>query len=961
MPVADPRIIRDPGRVQKLRHLELLDTLGGPEFDRLTRLAAKITKAPISLVSLVDADRQYFLSQVGLTEPYATKRETPIDDSFCQHVVGTNEPLIVENAREHPLVFDRSAISDLGFVAYAGMPLITSDGYTLGSFCVADYQPRHWTDDELEILIELAKSVITEIELRSELRERERIEASLRENEQFTRKVINAIPYAVYIVDLEQKRIVFANEHVDRALVESSDYSELAYLIHPDDLPALQQFVNRPMPIHSDEQLEIEFRHSDGAGGWRWQHLQASTFTQNASGATTQIIGVVHDISQRKQMEEVLRENHYLLQGVMDATPDAIYIYDLVEQRNVFAGREIFHLLGYTQEQMEQMGDQFLQIVIDPDDMQRMQPHFEQLAQAKSGEVLEWEYRMKHADGSWRWVSSRDTVFKHEPDGTVRHVIGVARDITERKQVEEAARESEQRLRVVVSNAPLVLFSTDRDGVITLSVGKALKAWEREQNESVGKNIFDLFSDYKAVTTQVQRALAGETVVRQIEFPNAVYDGWYSPIYDDEGTINGMIGVSIDITERVRAERALQNTLQQLIKIREIETELSYSLSLEHVLNIASETVLRITDARHGYIGLFDSGEIHIVHAIGEYQRNTKLDATTGIVGRVVRSRTAKLVSDVTTEPDYIPRIADTRTKMVVPLSYGERFIGIVNLESPLPNQFPSEAFEFVQLIVGQLTLAIDNAQLYEVAQSQLADMAGLYTRVSELEQLKTDIIRIAAHDLRNPLSQVLGYGSLMLETLGQSDGEMKNFTEEILKAGRRMERLITDILSLQRIEAMSSGEHQKVVDLSGLIEDAFTDYEARAQQKAQTFSLTMPETSVQIKGDSAQLREAVDNLIGNAIKYTPEKGSIDVCLAVDDEGKAIFEVRDSGYGIPDQQQARLFQPFYRAKLRETAHIDGTGLGLHLVKNIIERHQGKMRFSSTYGKGSIFGFEVKTV
>jgi PAS domain S-box-containing protein len=834
VPLADSEAIHDPARVEKLRSLALLDTVGGPEFDRLTHLASKILKAPISLVSLADAERQYFVSQVGLAEPYATLRETPITDSFCQHVVSTKRPLIVDNARQHPLVFDRLVISDLGIAAYAGMPLITSDGYVLGAFCVADHRTRQWTDDDLEILAELAKSAVTEIELRSELQERQRVEAALRESEQ-------------------------------------------------------------------------------------------------------------------------------LLQGIMNATPDSIYVYDLLEHRNVFAGREVHRLLGYTPEQLAPMGNQFLQSLMHPDDQLRMPTHFERLMQIKHGDVLEWEYRMRHANGEWRWMASRDTVFKRRPDGAVWQIIGVARDITERRQIEETARANERHLRAVVSNAPLVLFSTDAEGVITLSVGKALEALGRQQNESVGQSIFERYREQEEMVQQMRRALAGETVAGLLELEHTVYDTWYSPICADDGTITGMIGVSIDITERVHAEQALHDTLQQLIMLRKVETELSRSLSLAHVLLVAADIVLRVTGARDGYIGLFDSGAIQVVHAIGHYRRGEKHDVSTGIVGRVVPSRTAALIPDVSVDSDYVPRLPHTRSLMCVPLIYGARFIGIIDLESPAPDQFSTDAFEFVKLIAGQLTLAIDNAQLYEVAQEQLADMAGLYARVSELEQLKTDIIRIAAHDLRNPLTQVLGYGSLLLETTPTLDAEQKEFTEAILKAGSRMESLITDILSLQRIEAMAGGQHKEVVDLSKLVQTAFADHQARAQQKGQSYTLTLPETPARVNGDSAQLREAVDNLIGNAIKYTPEAGSITVRLSLEDANRVILEVQDSGIGIPADQQARLFQPFYRANTQETAQIEGTGLGLHLVKNIIQRHQGKMRFSSTYGQGSSFGFEMKRV
>ncbi|MDX1992267.1 MAG: GAF domain-containing protein [bacterium] len=180
MPFADRSIIGNSKRLEILRNLLLLDTPAEESFDRLTRLASCIVNAPVSLVTLVDANRQFFKSAIGLPEPWASKRETPLSHSFCQHVVATNEPLVIEDARKHPLVHDNLAIPDLNVIGYLGMPLQTSEGVGLGSFCIIDSAPRQWTEQEVEIMRDLAQSVITEIELRSELIARQRIEEELR-------------------------------------------------------------------------------------------------------------------------------------------------------------------------------------------------------------------------------------------------------------------------------------------------------------------------------------------------------------------------------------------------------------------------------------------------------------------------------------------------------------------------------------------------------------------------------------------------------------------------------------------------------------------------------------------------------------------------------------------------------------------------------------------------------------
>jgi serine phosphatase RsbU (regulator of sigma subunit) len=159
--------LTDTRRLAALRRVALLDTPAEEAFDRLTRLAGLILGVPIALVSLVDADRQFFKSCIGLPEPLASLRETPLSHSFCQHTVASRLPLVIEDAREHTLVRDNPAIPDLDVIAYAGIPLITSDGHVLGSFCAIDHRPRPWSAHDLEILAELAGSAMSIIELRA--------------------------------------------------------------------------------------------------------------------------------------------------------------------------------------------------------------------------------------------------------------------------------------------------------------------------------------------------------------------------------------------------------------------------------------------------------------------------------------------------------------------------------------------------------------------------------------------------------------------------------------------------------------------------------------------------------------------------------------------------------------------------------------------------------------------------
>src|SRR3712207_832779 len=147
------RLLHDPARLAMLHTLELLDPHPDPAFDRLTRLAATIVQTPIALVVLLDADRQVFKSQLGLAEPWASRRATPLSHSFCQHTLLSTAPLVVEDARQHPVFITNAAIQDLGVVAYLGIPLL-SGGQVIGSFCVIDSQPRVWSARDIAIVQE---------------------------------------------------------------------------------------------------------------------------------------------------------------------------------------------------------------------------------------------------------------------------------------------------------------------------------------------------------------------------------------------------------------------------------------------------------------------------------------------------------------------------------------------------------------------------------------------------------------------------------------------------------------------------------------------------------------------------------------------------------------------------------------------------------------------------------------
>ncbi|MET3889357.1 methyl-accepting chemotaxis protein [Bosea sp. OAE506] len=158
--------VADIERLRALQRTGLLDSARDPAFDNLTRLAKDMLGVPVALISLVDADRQWFKSAEGLPEPWASRRETPLSHSFCKHVVESGKPFTVEEAVSHPLVKDNMAIPDIGVQAYLGMPLVLPGGVVIGSLCAIDSKPRQWTEDDHTLLRELARCVMAEVVIR---------------------------------------------------------------------------------------------------------------------------------------------------------------------------------------------------------------------------------------------------------------------------------------------------------------------------------------------------------------------------------------------------------------------------------------------------------------------------------------------------------------------------------------------------------------------------------------------------------------------------------------------------------------------------------------------------------------------------------------------------------------------------------------------------------------------------
>jgi signal transduction histidine kinase len=223
------------------------------------------------------------------------------------------------------------------------------------------------------------------------------------------------------------------------------------------------------------------------------------------------------------------------------------------------------------------------------------------------------------------------------------------------------------------------------------------------------------------------------------------------------------------------------------------------------------------------------------------------------------------------------------------------------------------------------------------------------------LERVKDEFIATASHDLKNPITTVLGF-SEMLPKAGPLNESQTEFVNYIHSAAEHMRQLVQDLLELAKAD-MDTTPVKKVIELHPIVSAMVAEFRLQAEAKNQ--SLRMEETTdrPQVEGDPQPLQQALRNLINNAIKYTPAGGAIQVGLETS-AGQAIIHIKDTGYGIPAKDLPFIFDRFYRVRNEDVKDIEGNGLGLAIVKSIIERHGGQINVKSEQNKGSCFNVSL---
>lgn len=276
---------------------------------------------------------------------------------------------------------------------------------------------------------------------------------------------------------------------------------------------------------------------------------------------------------------------------------------------------------------------------------------------------------------------------------------------------------------------------------------------------------------------------------------------------------------------------------------------------------------------------------------------------------------------------------------------------------------------ELTTILTNQLGQALENARLFEEtwqAQQELEkrvkertqQLSAALDEVQKISRRKTEFVSNVSHELRTPLTSIKGYASILTSgQLGQLPPEAQSRIEKINERSNELVQFINDLLDLSRIESGRVTMKPEPQDLNKIIEELSDLLSVMLKEKQIEFKANIPAEAAKVLADYGLIKRVFINLVNNAIKYTPEKGKISI--AAHQLNKEVqIDIVDTGCGISEEAQHKLFQEFYRADSEINQQVKGSGLGLALVKNIVEAHKGKIWVKSKAGSGSTFSFTI---
>jgi PAS domain S-box-containing protein len=520
---------------------------------------------------------------------------------------------------------------------------------------------------------------------------------------------------------------------------------------------------------------------------------------------------------------------------------------------------------------------------------------------------------------------------------------------------------TEQRLRALVGQAPSIFFVLDLEGRVLLAEGRLLRALSRRAEGGVGSSVFELFKEAPWVQDGVRRALAGRTGTVRGPFDDRFYEARFAPVRGEDGRVLEVVGLASDVTDLHEAEQRLRGQARRLEALAEASRAFAGGLDYRATLETVARRLAEL---------LGDSALIRMISEDGEWLvpvavyhpdpgraalRRRVLESSPqrvgeGLTARVLATGDTLRVADLTREfvrrqmkPEYWPFLDGACSLLIAPLTHRRQVLGHITLlrdQGGAPYTAEDEAL--LEDLARRAAQAIENARLYGQAQAAVVARDEFLSIASHELRTPLTALRLALENMRRVAARELPHGSPQVEkVLAASE-----------RANQRLENLVEALLDVSRIHMGRLELDVAEVDLGAVARDALDEL---SDELAQAGSAVSAEGEPAVgRWDRLRLGQVVVNLLANAAKYGAGK-PIEVRWGVRG-GRAWLSVRDHGIGIEEADQRHIFERFERAV--SSQNYGGLGLGLYIVKRILEAHGGGVTVTSQPGEGAHFTVEL---
>jgi PAS domain S-box-containing protein len=668
--------------------------------------------------------------------------------------------------------------------------------------------------------------------------------------------------------------------------------------------------------------------------------------------------------ARRREMERVYRLSEARLSGIVSNAADAIISIDEHQRITLFnEGAE--RIFGYS---VGEVLGQKLDILL-PARLRAI--HTQHIRDFAAGQQVSRQMGERRPIFGMRKngeeFSAEASISKVEVGGT-RLLTVILRDDTERKRAEEALRESEERFRTAYENAPIGMALVGLDGRLVHVNRSLCEIVGYSEKELFTKTFQDITypEDLEMDLANVRGLLQGEIDSYQIEKRYIHKKGHLvtglltgSLVRGSRGEPLYFIGQVQDISERKRLERDWRF-------LAETGPQLAGSLDPDATLTIVARLVVPAL-ADWCVIGLIDNKERLIVmeSAAASAEKEGTLRALIAayphepfrhghVVDKVVRTGEPELFPEVSmadleaaAEDEWHReqfRRLQPLSAMLVPLVARGNTLGVILFVTSEPGRrYEARNLMLAEELARRAALAIDNARLYK--------------RSEQATRSRDEVLRVVAHDLRSPLQAISLSARTLLKRLPEESLTERRSIDTIQRAVARSNRLIQDLLDVARMEAGRIFVERRPEELAPLLKEVLELHRALAEAKGIRLTSSVPEGSPSVLADRDRLLQIFSNLLGNALKFTPKGGQI--ALRVEPAGDLmLFSVSDTGPGIPAESLPHVFDPFWQA---QESRKEGAGLGLAIVRGLVEAHDGRVWVESKPGVGSTFFFTLPIV